>query len=54
MQHDQFRVMARDHQEELRRATREAAASRGLRSARGGITPRPLPLRVLDRVLGPR
>ncbi len=54
MQHDQFNVMARNHQQELRRAARETAASRGLRSAEARITPRALPLRLLDRVLGPR
>jgi hypothetical protein len=54
VQHDQFNVMARDHQRELRRAARETAASRGLRSAEARITPRALPLRLLDRVLGPR
>ncbi len=54
MQHDLFSALVREHQQELLRAAREAAPSRALRAQSGGVGSRPLLLRLLARVLGPR
>jgi hypothetical protein len=53
MQDDVLSALVRDHQQQLRQAAREAAVRRALRREEGKIGPRPLPLRLLDRIAGP-
>lgn len=53
MRQDQFIVLALQRQEELRRVAREASVTRDLGAGPGRVGVRALPLRMLDRVLGP-
>lgn len=53
MQHHQFTALAHDHQEELRRDARKGPVRSGLGLETRRRTARPLPLRLLDRVVGP-